>query len=289
MSAGHIAAVLITGSRGFIGRHLVKRLKKDGHDVHEFSASLGDDVLKPGSLARFESAGLKTVHHLAAESFVPRSWEVPGQFYAVNVLGTQNVLEFCRKTGARLVFYSTYIYGAPERLPVDEDHPVRPANPYAHSKWLAEDLCRFYARVFGITVRILRPFNIFGSGQGREFLIPQMLAELKEDGRITVQDLKPRRDFLTLTDFLDACLIAAAEDGKGVLTTNIGSGKSYSVAEIIDGIREIWGRPFEVKEAGEARPGEIQDVVASCRLTRMGLWRPNIALRDGLAELMRTG
>ena len=82
--------------------------------------------------------------HLAARTYVPDSWKRPVEFYQTNVLGTANVLEYCRASGASFTLVSSYMYGRPERFPIPEDHPLHAFNPYGHSKLLAEDLARFY-------------------------------------------------------------------------------------------------------------------------------------------------
>ena len=129
--------VLVTGATGFIGRALVRRLREDGREVIDLGSRDGD-IRRRATLARFLDAGVRCVFHLAGRSFVPDSWTDPGGFLEINVLGTANALEFCRAAGAGLVFVSAYVYGEPEHLPIDESAPVRPNNPYAHSKHMAE-------------------------------------------------------------------------------------------------------------------------------------------------------
>src|SRR5262245_10352960 len=132
-------SILVTGASGFVGRHLTGALRRLGHRVLTHSTSDGD-------LARVEpqSEGVDHVYHLAARSYVPDSWNRPFAFYEVNVLGIVNVLEFCRKNGASLTLLSSYMYGKPDWLPISEDHPLRPFNPYGHSKLLAEEVAGFY-------------------------------------------------------------------------------------------------------------------------------------------------
>src|SRR5450432_2093010 len=125
--------ILVTGGGGFVGRHLVSALKSEGFDVVRHR-------LRDGDLARcsLPYEGVSHICHLAARTFVPDSWRSPRDFYDTNLMGTLNVLEFCRRQKAILILMSSYLYGQPKYLPIDENHPLQALNPYAHSKLLAE-------------------------------------------------------------------------------------------------------------------------------------------------------
>ena len=134
--------ILITGSNGFIGTQLKKHLNQDQYTIFEFNEEDGD-IVQADSLSRFDDHKIDHIIHLAGKTFVPESWENPYRFYTVNVIGTMNVLEFCRKYNISLTFISTYLYGNPKLLPINENSEISPNNPYAHSKYLAEQLCHF--------------------------------------------------------------------------------------------------------------------------------------------------
>jgi nucleoside-diphosphate-sugar epimerase len=137
-------AVLVTGANGFIGRHLVRALRAAGHLV--FTHSRGErDIAN----CRLNFEGVGHVFHLAAQTFVPDSWSGPLGFYEVNVLGTVNVLEFCRSWEASLTLLSSYVYGRPAHLPISENEPLQAFNPYSHTKILAEEIGRYYEQQFG--------------------------------------------------------------------------------------------------------------------------------------------
>ena len=162
-------SIIVTGASGFIGAALVESLRQSGHDVTALTRDRGDVTT-----AEYWRSLPKADHlvHLAARSYVPDSWKFPSEFIATNVTGTARAVEYCRGVGAHLVLVSAYVYGVPQRLPVTEDHPVAPNNPYALSKVLAEQACSFHASVTGLPVTIIRPFNIYGPGQQGPFLVP---------------------------------------------------------------------------------------------------------------------
>src|SRR5215470_4327465 len=133
---------LVTGAAGFLGRALARALAKAGHNVTALTHSDGD-VADAATWARLPAA--QHVFHLAARSYVPDSWHDPAGFLSTNVNGTVQALDYCRRTGAHLVFASTSLFGPPNRLPVREDDTAEPNTPYALSKLLAEQACAFYA------------------------------------------------------------------------------------------------------------------------------------------------
>lgn len=279
-----MSRILATGTKGFIGRVLVKQLQKQSHEVVEFSSSSGNVAE-----AKFWNKLPETdaVIHLAARSFVPDSWDDPTEFLHVNVIGTGHALEYCRKHKARLVFVSAYLYGIPGRLPIQESDPVQPNNPYALSKKLAEQICEFYSSYWEVPVTIIRPFNVFGPGQRTEFLISEILSQVRNCKEIRVKDLEPRRDYIYLDDMVDALIRALnAPDGFNVL--NIGSGISYSVREIIDLIQQEAGTNLPVHSDQTVRQQEIPDVKAdiACAEKLIG-WVPRHSMVDGIANLLK--
>jgi nucleoside-diphosphate-sugar epimerase len=271
-------AILVTGADGFIGKYLVAALTSSGHSVQTHSLADGD-------LAHcaLEYTGISHVFHLAGKTFVPDSWADPCAFYTTNVVATANVLEFCRRSGASLTFISSYVYGPPRVIPITEDHPLQAFNPYAHSKVLAEEVCRFYAGQHGTPVAIVRPFNIYGPGQDGRFLIPTLVRQAlaPDSDAIEVADLRPRRDFLYVSDLIDLMLATLAGGASGAY--NAGSGVSTSIQEIGTILNSIV--PYEKKlvSRGESRPHEILDVVADIRKAERELgWKPRVDIATGL-------
>src|SRR5258708_22137375 len=101
------------------------------------------DVSTPNAFDNLPKTQFDRVYHLAGKTFIPDSWKDPDSFYRANLIGTLNVLEYCRKTGSPLTYVSAYLYGLPKSLPINETATPQPDNPYAHSKFLAEELCLY--------------------------------------------------------------------------------------------------------------------------------------------------
>jgi nucleoside-diphosphate-sugar epimerase len=274
--------LLVTGAEGFIGRHLVAALRGAGRPVHTHDRGDGNIASCP---LRFED--VRHVFHLAARTFVPDSWKNPRDFYEVNTLGTANVLEFCRRSGASLTLLSSYVYGNPLRLPIAEDHPLRPFNPYAHSKILAEQITAYYQDQFGVRAAVIRPFNIYGPGQATSFLIPTMISQALDPAceAITVADLRPRRDFLYVRDLVS--LLIATVDLPASAVLNAGSGASTSIGELLQLINDLLPSPKPLVSTCEERPAEVIDVVADISRAKKELnWAPRVVLAEGLRETM---
>jgi nucleoside-diphosphate-sugar epimerase len=196
-------------------------------------------------------------------------------------------LEYCRARGARLVFVSSYLYGVSVNGPIPENAPVVPASPYALSKILAENVCRFYSENFGISTTILRPFNVYGPGQSAQFLIPLIIRQARSGCEIRVRDLAPKRDYVYVADVVRAIECALeGESSYGVF--NIGSGVSHSVAEVISVIQDVWGTSLPVVSSEERRRNETMDTVADIAQAKACLgWSPEFSLQEGLREMCR--
>jgi len=278
--------ILVSGASGFLGKSLVAKLSSLGYEVIGIDVSEGD-ITSESTLIPYQEKNISHVIHLAGKTFVPESWKKPFDFYRVNVMGTINILEFCRKTGSNLTFVSSYLYGQPDYLPIDEQHPVKSYNPYSHSKVLAEDACNFYKETFGQKIVILRPFNAYGPGQPAEFLIPEIITMVLDPTvpRIEVMDLRPKRDYVFVDDLITA-FINSINMPSG--TYNIGSGVSFSAEEIIRLVMKITGikKPYTAK--GSERQNEIFDLYAdnSKALHELG-WKPETSFEAGIASCIR--
>jgi nucleoside-diphosphate-sugar epimerase len=274
--------VLVTGADGFIGAHLVKALSEAGYLVVTHSTRQGD--IRNCKLS-FEGVG--HVFHLAARTFVPDSWSAPLPFYEVNLLGTVNVLEFCRTCGASLTLVSSYVYGPPVRLPISEGDPLRAFNPYSHTKILAEETGLYYQRQFAVPVTIVRPFNVYGPGQDRRFLIPTILTQAIDPAQaaIIVTDLRPRRDYIFIADLIDLLLRTSFRREGGIF--NAGTGSSWSVDDVIAMVNGLLPVPKSAHARGPLRQDEVIDVIADISRAKAEFgWVPRVTLRDGLRDTL---
>lgn len=280
MSYGNI---LITGSEGFVGQHLRDRFTTLGYNVRGFD-------FKDGDITETVDYGesIEHVFHLAGKTFIPDSWKNPASFYRVNVLGTVNILDYCRRKNIGLTYLNTYGYGEPESLPVGENAAIRPNTPYNHSKYVAEDIIKFYCSAFGMNAVSLRAFNIFGFGQQEIFLLPSLVRQTLDVtvDSIHVKVFEPKRDYVYIDDVISA-LVSTLKAPKGFNAYNVGSGKSYSVKEVGEMIMRLAGivKPFVAD--GQIRPNDVPNIVADISKIRRDLgWTPTVGFEEGLRRMI---
>ena len=275
-----MSTIAVTGSSGFIGSHLVPALLKKNYSILEIDFNTGYDLTEPNSIEKIPKFDL--IIHLAARSFIPLAFECPIMFYRDNYLSTLNVFELARKHKARVIYFSSYLYGNPHYLPIDEKHPVSPHNPYAQSKLICEKICEGYNRDFNVPVIIFRPFNIYGHGQNPAFLIPRIIKQIKS-GEISLSDPKPKRDFIYIQDVVNAIIHAVEYDKTGFELFNLGYGKSYSIKEVVAIISEIFKIHAKVTFSNEIRQGEVLNTIScTSRLSSIFNWKPEIDLYCGI-------
>lgn len=297
-------APLVTGGGGFAGRHLVAQLRALGE------APLAPereelDLLDPGAVrASVREARPDRVFHLAALASVARSWEEPGETLLANVAMTSNLLEAVRAEAPEAVVLlagSAEVYGPPTRLPVDEEAPLRPQNPYAVSKAACDLLGGQYADAHGMPVLRMRAFNHAGPGQSDGYVVGTLTrqvaeAELAGAAAVTLRtgNVEAARDFTDVRDVVRAYAAAAgAEAGSaaregGVL--NVCSGSAVSVRELIELLRGV--TPVEIRheiDPARLRPVDVPEVRGSFeRLAAATGWAPEIplerTLRDAIDE-----
>jgi len=281
--------ILVTGHDGFIGDYLLPELEEDNEIVTLAENNGFIDIRNWDKIKKI--GDVDVIYHLAAVTFVPYSFDHPRETYEVNVGGTLNILELARQAEVeKVVTMSSYVYGRPQYLPIDEDHPLEPNNPYTYSKMVMEKLCQGYSSDFGLKCVILRPFNIYGLGQGDNFLIPSIIKQLHQ-GKIELQDPKPKRDFVYVTDVIRAMINAGSYTPRDDLDIfNVGYGKSYSVEEVVEKIVDLYSRYVDVRYTGERRKNEVMDTVADITHIRdkMG-WKPLTSLDEGLSIMLNNG
>ncbi|MDD3876063.1 MAG: NAD(P)-dependent oxidoreductase [Bacteroidales bacterium] len=277
--------IAITGSSGFIGKHLLNHFKRLHYKIVEIDLTKGIDITKKEDLDKIQHFDI--IIHLAARSFVPDSFIYPEAFFYNNFLSTLNVLELARKYNAKVIFFSSYLYGTPIYLPIDEKHPLAPHNPYAQSKLICEDLCEGYFRDFNVPVIIFRPFNIYGEGQGLSFLIPSIISQL-ENKEINLKDPRPKRDFIFIDDVVSAVIKAVEYSKNDFQVFNLGSGISSSINDVVNIILSLTAHKPSLNFSKEYRQGEVMDTVANITKSRLLLeWTPVFDIRTGLERILK--
>lgn len=277
--------ILITGRRGFVGNELAKYLTSfKEFELVGLSNEERFDLTDPISVNTLPKADV--IVHLASKNFIPESFAKPAFYYNNNISSTINCLEKARMDGAAFVFFSTYVYGKPKYLPIDELHPLQPLNPYTQSKLTCEQLCEAYYRDFNVPVTIFRPFNIYGPGQSSVFFIPTILRQIHEPV-IQLNDSRPKRDFIFISDIIEAVYLAITREKNGVHIFNLGSGISTSVRDIVNTLHTLTDSKAEIRFSDMSRQGEILDTVADISKVQAELnWLPKISLTEGLETVV---
>ena len=279
-----MSSVLITGADGFLGRYISKDLVQRGFDVY-FRRRTDGDVRDSATWEQFPEANY--LIHLAGTTFVPASWDNPTEFVHSNLISTSHALDYCRKHKTKMIFFSTYLYSKTARQPTIEEEKIDPANPYALSKLMGEQLCTFYANHFDVEVVVLRPFKCFGSGQDSGFLIPSIISQAKVGSEIRVLDSRPSRDYIFVDDLVDAVVKAMSADVKFDIF-NIGTGISHSVSDLINSLGDIVGQEFRITSLSQERFGEINSTRADISKAQKVLnWYPNWELKAGLERVWK--
>lgn len=278
--------IAVAGSEGFVGRYVCAQLEEQGHQIVKIDISQGIDLSDRKIVDNIEP--LDCFIHLANLVYVPASYEDPEKFYRINYITTLNALEICRKYNARLIYASSYIYGSPQYLPVDESHPICPFNPYAQTKAICEKLCEGYHRDFKVKISLLRPFNIYGVGQKGLLLIPEIIGQLKNGKeKILLKAASPRRDYVNVIDVASA-FVACVHDPSDFGVYNVCSGESVSVREITEIINNLLKKKVEFVFAESDRPNEVNETRGSCKKLEEIGWHHTISFKEGIAHILKS-
>lgn len=295
--------VLVTGARGFVGRHLTAALRARGHDVFEADRGAHEDALPVDVTdalavrAAFDLVQPDAVAHLAAQAFVPASLAEPGETFAINACGTLHVLDAARavaQDGARarvLVASSADVYGAqpPQAYPLRETTAPLPRNPYAASKVAAEALALAYARSFGVDAVVTRAFNHVGPGQDERFAVAAFAAQIARvaagpERTVLVGNLDASRDVLDVRDVCEAYALLLEGGGAAGEVYNVCSGNAVTMRELLRRLIEIARVPVEVREdPARLRPADVPVSVGdAAKLREATGWTPRIPLAAAL-------
>ena len=311
--------ILVCGGAGYIGSHMVKLLSKRGHDVTVFDnlstghrdAVLGGrfefgDLGDPAALDRVLGAtSFDAVMHFAAFIAVEESVAQPGKYFRNNFSNAINLLDAMARHGVRrFIFSSTAaVYGEPRHVPIDEQHPREPINPYGLSKRMVEDALPYYASAYGVQSVPLRYFNAAGADPEGELgprqsaptnLIPVVMRvaaglapHVKMFGTdYATPDGTAIRDYIHVMDLCEAHLAAIEYLAGGGETRafNLGVGRGFSVQQVIDAVKRISGREFEVV-AERRRPGDASEVIANPSLANQVFgWKARYDLDEIVAH-----
>lgn len=273
--------VLVTGSNGFIGRHLIERLKKEGVKVVEFSREKGNDVTRPEDFAGLGK--VETVFHLAAVSGYKDCAENTALAYEVNIGGTTNVLEYCRRTGAKLVFPSTYVYDRPYSEVKTETCATKATTHYSFTKFLGEELCCFYGLVFSVNSLILRTANVYGKGQNEIYIVPKLFKAAETQKKLVLTKPDVERSFIYVDDLVEAYIKLARSKTRPGEIFNIGPDHSTKLNDLIGLIEKASGKKIKVEYSGSSRPQESEINRIDNRKAKQKInWRPQVNLETGL-------
>lgn len=293
--------VLVTGGAGFIGSNITAALSTDNQvrvlddlssgseaNVPESAELVVGDVRDDDALQE-AMTDVDVVFHEAAVVSVERSIEDPLETTRTNVEATVRLLEHARRADARVVFASSAaVYGPPESVPIDEDHPTRPMSPYGVSKLTADHYVRLYASLYDLPTVALRYFNAYGPGQpGGPYsgVITTFVDRARTGEPITVHgDGQQTRDFIHVDDVVRANLRAATTDAVGEVF-NVGTGNSVTIATLAEQIREFAGSDSPIRTT-DPRPGDIRQSCADPSAGRQSLdFEAEVSLDDGLSTL----
>ena len=294
--------VLVTGGAGFIGSHVVDAYVAAGHEVTVVDNLSSGSIQNINPAAAFHEADIRdvealdrvfsqsrpeSVNHHAARAQVRESMDNPILYAEVNVLGSLNLLQMCRKHQVKKVVYASTggaVYGEPEYLPVDENHPVNPLDPYGASKHHVEHYLYLYQLNWGLSYTVLRYANVYGPRQdpyGEAGVVAIFAVRMLGNDRAVVYGTgEQERDFVYVGDVARANLLALSEDSGRVF--NIGTGVGTNINELYTRLGEATSYGG-AETHGPAKPGEVFKIYLDVSRAREVLgWEPLTDLQGGI-------
>jgi GDP-4-dehydro-6-deoxy-D-mannose reductase len=292
--------VLVTGASGFVGRHFCELIRST-QDWRAFGTPADFDLHDDDKVERVIDAlpaAPDAVLHLAAQSNVPQAFASPEATFDVNFLGTLRLLKALKRSGfrGRFLFAGTAdAYGlVPDNeLPVDENRPLRPRNPYAVSKAAAENLVYQWSQTEGLDAVIARPFNHIGPGQDERFAVgafARQVAEIalgRRGSTIEVGDIEVTRDFTDVRDVVRAYLALFVHGERGHVY-NIGSGTEIRLGDLLNRLIQLANiEALVVSDPQRMRPAEQRRMRAEThRIREASGWRPSFSLDQTLVDTL---
>lgn len=288
--------VLITGDNGFVGLNLAKKLEKFYKLIN-----LNQIVGKQDARKRYNVTDgsfitkhqhqfqIDTIIHMAGKTSIPDSIEKPYETYLTNIIGTLNILEFARLNKIKKIIYlSTYVFGDPEYLPIDEKHNLKPHSPYNKSKLIGENLCKIFSTDYKIDVVVLRPFYLYGKYNKATSLIPRIINNIEKSQKVILSKKFTKRDFLYIDDFVDLIIKVLANFPQGYNEYNVGYGTNTKIEDVVKKISKLLNKKTDITYQKNIRPVDILDMSAD--ITKVSLqfgWRPKINIDEGLNLILK--
>ncbi len=285
--------ILVTGSAGFLGQHLIRRLIREGAQITSWDReSLGQtqavDLNNASHIRRrLMQLSPEIVYHLAGRVDLARTPEMTALCIEENIAATANLLWGLSGLAVSAVVFpsTTEVYGDGQ-IPFDESQSVQAPSPYAVSKIAAEELCRFFMRVFQMPIVIVRLSTIYGPGQSQARFIPSLIKAASTNAVFPMTSGLQRRDFLYVEDAVEGLIRAAAIPLARGETINLGGASAVSLREVVEEIRRILKTDWQPRYGDlPQRAGERQEWL--CKLDKaknlLG-WQPPTLLSEGLRK-----
>lgn len=301
--------ILITGSEGFIGSHIVDFLLKKNFNIKcfvqynsfnnwgwledsSFKNKLNictGDIRDPNFVDKTVSDCTHVIH-LASLISIPHSYISASSYVETNVAGTLNLLQSSVKHNIKKFIHTSTseVYGTAQRIPINENHPLNAQSPYAASKIAADQMALSFYNSYNLPVTILRPFNTFGPRQSARAIIPTIITQLIKQNKINLGSLDPTRDFNYIDDVVNAFYLAI--DNKKIIgeVINLGTGYEISINDLKNLIFKIHNKNLSIKKSTQrVRPkkSEVQRLVSNNGKAKKILnWRPKYVGKNGLSK-----
>lgn len=302
--------VLITGSDGFIGSHLVERFLNENCEIrafvfyNSFNSWGWLDSLSKEQLSKIEifQGDIRDAHvvrkaikdidiicHLAALIGIPYSYIAPESYIDTNVKGTLNIIEAAKEFNTQKVIITSTseTYGSALYVPIDEVHPAQPQSPYSASKIAADSISMSFYNSFNIPISIIRPFNTYGPRQSARAIIPSIIIQiLKNQQKIELGNLYPTRDLTFVLDTCEAYIKMCQKDNTDGQIINIGNSKEISIGDLANLIKNLMDSDIEIVSSNDRiRPekSEVDRLYADITKAAQILeWKPKYSLKEGL-------